>query len=153
MTIFLISTDFSQICNLYLYNKIQFFFPQILRHYHGKIIPLLNVYFNETRDSLCEGMNLVCCICCGRFFSILRPGQTIPTFYYPPTYRVSQEKVALFEVNFLKFYELSKNQFFCIGKRKDRLKFWGVIYELWLTRSKVMLKWIKISIFEITQKP
>jgi len=26
----------------------------ILRHFNGKIIPLLNVYFNETRDSLCQ---------------------------------------------------------------------------------------------------
>ena len=32
---------------------------------------------------------------------------------------------------------------YSIGKRKDQLKFWGVIYQIWLIGSKVMLKWIK----------
>ena len=37
-------------------------------------------------------------------------------------YRVSQKKVPLFEINFFEFSELLRNQFFCIGKRKGKLK-------------------------------
>ena len=58
-------------------------------------------------------------------------------------YRVRHKKVFLFEVNFLKFYWPSKIQSICIGKRKDKLKFWGLIYQIWFIGSKVMLNWIK----------
>ena len=55
-------------------------------------------------------------------------------------YRLRHKKVSLFGVNFLEFYWLLKNQSICIGKRKDKLKFWGVIYQIWLVGSKVMKK-------------
>ena len=54
------------------------------------------------------------------------------------TYRVSQKKIPPYEVIFLKFYELLRNQSFCIGKRKGKLKSWGVIYQIWFIRPKIM---------------
>ena len=62
------------------------------------------------------------------------------------------KKVSLFEVNFLEFYWFLEDQSICIGKRNDKLKFWGVIYQIWLTGSKVMLKCIKNLLSESVQK-
>ena len=63
-------------------------------------------------------------------------------------YRVRHKKVFLFGVNFPEFYWLLKNQSICIGKRKDKLKFWGVFN---LIGSKVMLQWIKKLLSESAQ--
>ena len=62
------------------------------------------------------------------------------------------KKVSLFGMNFLKFYWLLKNKSICIGKRNNKLKFLGVIYQIWLIGSKFMLQWIKKLLSKSAQK-
>ena len=38
-----------------------------------------------------------------------------------------------------------------IGKRNDKVKFWGFIYQIWLIGSKVMLQWIQKVMVESTR--
>ena len=51
------------------------------------------------------------------------------------------------KVNFLPFYKFLKNESFCIGKRKDRLKSWWVTCQIWSIRlysNELKLHFLKL---------
>ena len=60
------------------------------------------------------------------------------------SYRVRHKNISLLEVDFFEFYWFLKNQYFCIGKRRNKLKLLGVIYQIWTIGSKVMLTYKKL---------